>query len=108
MAREVRREAFAVAWIHGTQVVDEREPAEYAAGYVPRVQPSSLRTMPVRRGVLPAGRPELVIRASGNRSKAAADSMNSHGIDAYPAAGGTGAWARSGPPVAAGPYEHAG
>lgn len=108
MARAMRREAFAVAWIQGTQVINERRPAEYTGGYVPRVQPSSLRTMPARRGELPAGRLELDIRASSNRSKAVADSMNSHGIEAYPAAGGTGAWARSDPRVAAGPYEHAG
>lgn len=108
MAREVRREAFAVAWIHGTQVVDERQPAEYAAGYVPRIRPTSVRTMSVRRGEFRTGRLALVICAVGNRSKTAADRMTSHGIDAYPATVGTGAWARSDPRVAAGPHEHVG
>ena len=104
MAREVRREALAAAWADGARVVDVRKPA----GYVSRVRPTLLRTMPVRRGELPASRLELVIRASGNRSKTAADWMNSHGIDAYRVAGGTSAWARGGPPVAAGSHEHAG
>lgn len=106
MARETRREAFVAAWARGAHVIDAREPAEYAAGYVRGVRRMSLRTMPVRRGGLPTGRLEFVIRAGGNRGKTAADWMNSHGVDARPVAGGTSIWARGGPPVAVGTHEH--
>ncbi len=107
MAREVTREAFAAAWVDGARVVDVREPTEYTAGYVPRVRPTSLRTMPVGRGQLPADRMKLVICASGNRSKTAAWT-NPRGIDASSVADGTSACARGGPSVAAGSHEHAG
>ncbi|UIX34186.1 rhodanese-like domain-containing protein [Streptomyces sp. GQFP] len=107
MAREVTQEAFAAAWADGALVVDVREADEYAAGHVPGARPMALRTVPVRCGELPAGRPVFVICASGNRSRTAADRMNSLGIDAYSVAGDTGAWARAGRPVAAGPAEHA-
>ena len=66
-----------------------------------------LRTVPARCGELPTDRPVFVICASGNRSKTAADWMNSRGVDAYSVTGGTGAWARAGRPVAAGSHEHA-
>ncbi|WP_053751204.1 rhodanese-like domain-containing protein [Streptomyces sp. MMG1533] len=107
MAREVTQEAFAAAWADGALVVDVREADEYAAGHVPGARLMPLRTVPVRCGELPADRPVFVICASGNRSRTAADWMNSRGIDAYSVAGGTSAWARAGRPVAAGSHEHA-
>ncbi len=102
VAREVTREAFVAAWVDGARAVDVPELAGHTAGYVPGVRPTSLRTMPVRRGGLPTGRLELVMCASGNQCKTAADWMTSHGIGAHSAAGGTSAWARGGPPEAAG------
>lgn len=107
MAREVTQEAFAAAWAEGALVVDVREADEYAAGHVPGARLMALRTVPTRCGELPSGRPVFVICASGNRSKSAADWMNTYGIDAYSVTGGTGAWARAGRPVAAGSHEHA-
>nr|WSY56909.1 rhodanese-like domain-containing protein [Streptomyces sp. NBC_00886] len=107
MAREVTQETFAAAWGDGGLVVDVREAGEYAAGHVPGARLMPLRTVPARCGELPADRPVFVICASGNRSRSAADSMNSRGIDAYSVAGGTSAWARGGRPVVAGPAEHA-
>ncbi|MFD5256387.1 rhodanese-like domain-containing protein [Streptomyces bobili] len=107
MAREVTQEAFAAAWSDGGLVVDVREADEYAAGHVPGARLMPLRTVPARCAELPGGRPVYVICASGNRSKSAADWMTACGIDAYSVAGGTGAWARSGRPVAAGSREHA-
>ncbi|WAZ26656.1 rhodanese-like domain-containing protein [Streptomyces cinnabarinus] len=107
MAREVTLEAFAAAWADGPLVVDVREADEYAAGHVPGARLMPLRTVPARLSELPADRPVYVICASGNRSKTAADWMTSGGIDAYSVAGGTGAWARGGRPVAAGAHEHA-
>ncbi|MEU3282599.1 rhodanese-like domain-containing protein [Streptomyces antibioticus] len=107
MAREVTQEAFAAARAGGALVVDVREADEYAAGHVPGARPMPLRTVPARCGELPAGRPVYVICASGNRSRTAADWMTSRGIDAYSVTGGTGAWARSGGAVTAGPQEHA-
>ncbi|MFC8242144.1 rhodanese-like domain-containing protein [Streptomyces chartreusis] len=107
MAREVTQEAFAAAWADGALVVDVRQADEYAAGHVPGARLMPLRTVPARCGELPADRPVFVICASGNRSRTAADWMNSSGIDAYSVTGGTGAWARGGRPVAAGSHEHA-
>jgi rhodanese-related sulfurtransferase len=107
MAREVTQEAFAAAWADGALVVDVRERDEYTAGHVPGARLMPLRTVPARCGELPAGRPVFVVCASGNRSRTAADWMNSRGIDARSVAGGTGAWARAGRPVAAGAQEHA-
>lgn len=102
MAREVTQEAFAAAWADGAVVVDVREHDEYAAGHVPGARLMALRTVPTRCGELPTGRPVFVICASGNRSRTAADRMNTHGIDAYSVTGGTGAWARAGRPVVTG------
>jgi len=107
VAREVTQETFAAAWADGALVVDVREADEYTAGHVPGARLMPLRTVPARCGELPSGRPLFVICASGNRSRTAADGMNSRGIDAYSVAGGTSAWARAGRPVAAGPAEHA-
>ena len=107
MAREVTQEAFAAAWADGGLVVDVREVDEYAAGHVPGARLMPLRTVPAQCVELPADRPVFVICASGNRSRTAADRMNSRGIDAYSVAGGTSTWARAGRPVAAGPVEHA-
>ncbi|CCK24642.1 hypothetical protein BN159_0263 [Streptomyces davaonensis JCM 4913] len=102
MAREVTQEAFAAAWADGPLTVDVREAEEYATGHIPGARLMPLRTVPARLGELPTDRPVYVICASGNRSKTAADWMTSQGIDAYSVAGGTGAWARGGRPVAAG------
>lgn len=107
MAREVTQEAFAAAWADGALVIDVREADEYAAGHVPGAHLMALRTVPARCGELPTDRPVFVICVSGNRSKTAADWMNSRGVDAYSVTGGTGAWARAGRPVAAGSHEHA-
>ncbi|MFJ9633954.1 rhodanese-like domain-containing protein [Streptomyces sp. NPDC101175] len=107
MAREVTQETFAAAWADGGLVVDVREAGEYAAGHVPGARLMPLRTVSARCGELPSDRPVFVICASGNRSRAAADGMNSRGIDAYSVVGGTSAWARAGRPVAAGSAEHA-
>ncbi|MCF4135936.1 rhodanese-like domain-containing protein [Streptomyces sp. Tue 6430] len=107
MAREVTQEAFSAAWAAGALVVDVREADEYAAGHVPGARPTALRTVPALCDELPTDRPVYVICASGNRSRTAADRMTSRGVDAYSVTGGTGAWARAGGPVAAGPHEHA-
>ncbi|MEV4859100.1 rhodanese-like domain-containing protein [Streptomyces ossamyceticus] len=107
MAREVTQEAFAAAWAAGALVVDVREADEYAAGHVPGARLMALRTVPTRCGELPTDRPVFVICTSGNRSRTAADWMNSRGVDAYSVTGGTGTWARAGRPVMAGPQERA-
>ncbi|MFJ9542488.1 rhodanese-like domain-containing protein [Streptomyces sp. NPDC101225] len=106
MARETTQEAFAAAWADGALVIDVRQPDEYTAVHVPGARLMPLRTVPARCGELPTDRPVFVICASGNRSRTAADWMTSRGIDAYSVAGGTGAWARAGRPVAAGSHEH--
>ncbi|MFI1564291.1 rhodanese-like domain-containing protein [Streptomyces sp. NPDC020490] len=107
MAREVTQEEFSAAWADGALTVDVREPAEYVAGHVPGARLMPLRTVLDRCGELPGDRPVYVICASGNRSKTAADWMNSRGVDAFSVAGGTSGWARAGRPIAAGAPEHA-
>ncbi|WP_327370389.1 rhodanese-like domain-containing protein [Streptomyces sp. NBC_01217] len=107
MARETTQEAFATAWADGGLVIDVREEDEYAAGHVPGARLMPLRSVPAQCGELPNDRPVYVICASGNRSKTAADWMNSRDIDAYSMPGGTGAWVRAGHPIAAGRHEHA-
>lgn len=106
MAREVTLDAFAADWADGAPVVDVREPDEYAAGHVPGARLMPLRTVPAACDELPTDRAVYVICASGNRSKTAADWMNSRGIDAYSVAGGTGGWVRGGRPVTAGTRPH--
>ncbi|KES07801.1 sulfurtransferase [Streptomyces toyocaensis] len=102
MAREVTQDVFAAAWAEGALAVDVREPDEYAAGHVPGARLMPLRTVPARCAELPAGRPVYVICASGNRSRTAADWMNSRGLDACSVTGGTRGWARGGRPVTTG------
>ncbi|WP_329267881.1 rhodanese-like domain-containing protein [Streptomyces sp. NBC_01451] len=107
MARETTQEAFAAAWADGGLVIDVREPDEYAAGHVPGARLMPMHSVSARCGELPTDETVFVICAGGNRSRTAADRMNSRGIDAHSVTGGTGAWARAGHPIEAGHHEHA-
>ncbi|MEV5693012.1 rhodanese-like domain-containing protein [Micromonospora globbae] len=101
--REVNLTDFAAAHADGAVVVDVREPFEYIEGHVPGARLVPLAQLPTALGDLPRNRPVYVICASGNRSLAAAQFLARAGIDARSVSGGTGAWARSGRPVATGP-----
>ena len=81
----------------GATVVDVREPGEYVAGHVPGATLVPMGQLASRLGELDKSRPVYVVCASGNRSAAMTDLLRAAGYDAYSVAGGTSAWARSGP-----------
>lgn len=79
-------------------LIDVREPDEYAAGHVPGATslPKAVLTDPDR--VAPLHRHEIVfvICRSGNRSRHAARTLRAAGVNAVSVAGGTTAWQRAG------------
>lgn len=83
-------------------LIDVREPDEFVTGHVPTARPIPLSVLPQATGRLPHDRTVYVICASGNRSRRAAALLRERGLDAVSVAGGTGAWMRSGRPVATG------
>ena len=102
MVREVDVRTFAAAHRDGAVVVDVREPHEYTSGHVPGAAMIPLAFVHARLRDLPRNEPVYVICASGNRSKTAADWMDSAGISALSVAGGTSAWASAGGPLVTG------
>ena len=83
----------------GAQLVDVREPAEYAAAHVPGARLVPMAQLPARLGELDRGRAVHLICASGNRSGAMARVVAAAGLDAVNVEGGTSAWVSSGRPV---------
>lgn len=81
------------------QLVDVREPQEYAAGHVPGAVSIPMSQLTGRLGEIDRARRVLVICQSGGRSSAMTDVLRHHGYDAASVAGGTAAWASSGHPV---------
>ncbi len=100
--REVSQDTFAVAHAGGAVVIDVREPFEYITGHVPGARLVPLSQIAAVHAELPRDQRVYVICASGHRSLAAADFLARTGVDAVSVAGGTGAWARAGRPVARG------
>ncbi len=80
-------------------VVDVREPAEYAAGHVPGARLVPLATVPQAAGELPTDRPVYLVCQSGARSGQAAAFLARQGVDAVNVDGGTGDWVAAGYPV---------
>ena len=99
---EVDLTTFAAAHADGGFVLDVREPFEYVAGHIPGARMLPVGQLPLHADELPRTEPVYVVCATGNRSLAAADFLIRRGIRAYSLAGGTGAWQRSGRPVASG------
>jgi rhodanese-related sulfurtransferase len=90
---EVTVDQLATASAGGAQVVDVREPDEYASGHVAGARSSELtRDAPV-----------YIVCASGQRSGKAAQWYRSQGIDARNLTGGMKAWIAQGRPVVEGP-----
>lgn len=78
------------------QLVDVREPEEYAAARVPGARLIPLATIPGHLEQLDRARPVYLICATGGRSSNAAEWLVAQGFDAVNVAGGTKAWVLSG------------
>ena len=85
------------------QILDVREPYEWAAGHVEGSIHVPLAQVMAGAGQeqLADDRPVLVICRSGNRSELAAVMLQARGIDAHNVEGGMEAWARAGLPFVA-------
>jgi rhodanese-related sulfurtransferase len=86
----------------GGQLVDVREPQEYAAAHVPGALLVPMGRLTARLDELDASSPVHLICASGNRSGAMCDLLAARGFTAVNVAGGTAAWIASGRPVEGG------
>jgi rhodanese-related sulfurtransferase len=102
---EVDLTTFARARTDDPEIIDVREPDEYVAGHVPGAKLIPMGQLPARLHEVQNEGPVYVLCASGNRSLAMTQFLRSAGYDAYSVAGGTGAWAQSGRPVAQGRKE---
>src|SRR6476659_11020892 len=87
---------LAAALREGAQLVDVREPAEYAAGHVPGAAHVPMGQLPARLGELDRSRAVHLVCASGGRSAAMARVVAAAGFEAVNVAGGTQAWIASG------------
>jgi rhodanese-related sulfurtransferase len=82
------------------QIVDVREPDEWAAGHLPGAVLIPLGQLAFRKGELDPARPVVTICRSGNRSLTAAELLLKSGFrDVRSMAGGMIAWAKAGHPV---------
>jgi rhodanese-related sulfurtransferase len=82
------------------QIVDVREPTEWAAGHMPGAILIPLGQLAQRARELDPGRPVVVVCRSGRRSLTGAEVLLRAGFkDAASLAGGMIAWADSGQPV---------
>ena len=81
------------------QVVDVREPSEYAEGHVPGAASIPLATVPLRMAEIDRDRPVHLICAAGGRSAQAAQYLNEHGFDTLNVEGGTNGWIEARFPV---------
>ncbi len=85
---------------HKPQVVDVREPWEFAQGHVPGARLVSLGELAARVGELDKERPVAVICATGSRSQSAAALLGQRGFaTVYNVVGGTMRWLQSGLPL---------
>ncbi len=90
------------AWATGAaQIVDVREPDEWAAGHIPDAVHIPHGELPTRTGELDPARPVITVCRSGRRSLAAADVLIAAEFpDAASLAGGMLAWDYAKQPVA--------
>ena len=81
------------------ELVDVREPYEYAEGHVPGARLAPLATVPTLVGSLPRDVPVYLLCAVGARSARAAAWLAEQGVDAVNVEGGTAEWAGAGYPL---------
>jgi rhodanese-related sulfurtransferase len=82
--------------LDGGQLVDVREPGEFAEAHVPGAVPIPMSQLGSRLEELDRSTPVHLICASGNRSGAMCDFLHAGGFTAVNVSGGTTAWIRSG------------
>lgn len=86
--------------VDGAQLIDVREPSEWAAGHAPGAMHVPLGRLSRALDSLPRDRDLLFICASGSRSRTAMSLARRAGLArAWSVSGGMGAWARAGFPV---------
>jgi rhodanese-related sulfurtransferase len=95
------KEAAAYLKAHPTtQLVDVRQPDEFASGHLAKAKLIPLGTLPVRLSELDRSKPLLFYCAAGGRSGRALDFALDQGYEkAMHVVGGIGAWAEAGLPV---------
>ncbi|WP_404442960.1 rhodanese-like domain-containing protein [Microbacterium marinum] len=81
-------------------VIDVREPDEFASGHVPGARNIPLATVPDHVDELRELEDLHLICQAGGRSARAAAFLEHHGIEATNVDGGTGTWIAEGRPVA--------
>ena len=82
------------------ELVDVREPGEYAGGHLPGAKLLPVNSVPARKDELPQGRPILFVCATGQRSALAAEFAAAFGHkDLFNLEGGTVAWREAGFPI---------
>jgi len=87
----------------GAVLIDVREPDEFEEVRVPGARPIPLGEISSRADEIPTASPVLLICAKGGRSMAAAEFLQSRGVEAVNVLGGTDAWVVGGFPVESGP-----
>lgn len=80
----------------GAVLLDVREKSEWNAGHAPQATHVPLSRVTDSTSRLKAGKPIIVMCASGNRSRIATKSLLDQGFDAVNLAGGMHAWRRAG------------
>jgi rhodanese-related sulfurtransferase len=84
----------------GAVVLDVRENSEYAGGHLPNAKNIPTGDLDKRIAELPAGKPLLIVCATGQRSGKAASLLRKAGRDqVFCLDGGLGAWRQAGLPV---------
>src|SRR5512145_407783 len=91
-------------WAEGAEgaeveLVDVREPWEYAQGRIPGSRLAPLATVPGLVGEFPTDRPVYLVCHVGGRSAQAAAYLSQRGLDAVNVAGGTAEWVAAGYPL---------
>jgi len=84
----------------GAVVLDVREAGEYAAGHLPGSRHIPTAEVDKRQAELPAGKPVIVVCASGSRAPRAASALRKAGrADVFCLDGGVSGWQQAGLPV---------
>ena len=85
---------------NGAEIVDVREPHEYAAGHVPGAPLIPVNTVYARRAELPKDKDVIFVCAVGQRSALASEMAAAAGLTRiFNLEGGTEAWIKAGEPV---------